>query len=240
MSTKNNKKASLETVNLVAETVNLVAETIETVLTPIERLQSEIESMTISDAVELFNRLPLSTLEKLQGLYSDKAKASLNQVEKAVLTARNEPITDLSVKAIDAMLKEEGTTSELLISLPKSLFNQLFTVALAAVQPATVKPGKAEKRNDLSHQFMLSICRFSYQKEANVDSFNFKAVQPLEALTLADFVKHCEKNTFANNTTFPVIIDGETFADKKSAVEKMASKMFAWYSSAMTASVKQD
>lgn len=228
MSTKNNnKKASLETVN----------ETIETVVNPIEKLQTEIEAMNISDAIELFNRLPLATLEKLQSLYSDKAKAEANKVEKTILEARAMELTEININAVAWLLKQPDADAEELKTLKKIYFDNIFLTAIAAVQPAQVKPGKAEKHNDLSHQFMLSITRFSYQKEANVNSFNFKDVQPFEPLTLADFVKHCIKNTFANNTVFPVTIDGKSYADKTSAVEAMASKMFAWYKSAINSSV---
>lgn len=222
MKTTNNKKTA----------TNETVETVETIVNPIEKLQNEIEAMSVTDAIELFNRLPLETLEKIQAVYAGKAKENLNKVEKEILTARNMELTDLNINAMSWLLKQPDADADELKTLKNIYFDNIFLSAIAAVQPSG-KAGKAEKHNGLSHHVKLLITRFSYQKEANVDNFNFQAVQPLELLTLADFEKHCMKNTFANNTEFPVIIDGESFADKASAVEAMASKMFAWYIAAI-------
>lgn len=195
--------------------------------------KAEID-LTTEEFNELVNRLSLGQLNMLQTKFAERLEREKHRVEKDVLQARNEETTSANIAAIKLMLSAEDTTPEILKTLPKSLFNQLFLSAIAALQPE--KATKPAKHNDLTHKFMLSVACYSYQKEANVDNFNSRAVQPLELLTLADFVRHCEKNTFANNTTYPVVIDKVSYADKKSAVQAMAELMFNWYKSAISAS----
>ena len=202
----------------------------------VETVVAEAMELTTDEFGDLVNRLSLDQLKLLQTAFAERLEREKNQIEKDILTARGEVICDLNIKAISKLLQNPDTTAELLISLPKSLFNQLYLAAMAAVAPAAEVAGKPAKHNDLSHKFMLSVACYSYLKEANVDNFNSREVQPLEPLTLADFVRHCEKNTFANNTNYPVVIDKVSYADKKSAVQAMAELMFNWYKSAITAS----
>jgi hypothetical protein len=206
--------------------------TVETV----ETVVAEAMELTTDEFGDLVNRLSLQQLKLLQTAFAERLDREKNRIEKDILAARGEVICDLNIKAISKLLQEPDTTAELLKTLPKSLFNQLFLAAMAAVAPAAEVAGKPAKHNDLSHKFMLSVACYSYLKEANVDNFNSRPVQPLEPLTLADFMKHCEKNTFANNTNYPVVIDKVSYADKKSAVQAMAELMFNWYKSAITAS----
>lgn len=198
----------------------------------VDKLFAEVVELSTEEFNTLCNRLSLAQLETLQKLFEDRIEAEKDKSEKEILTARNEQITPENIAAVRLMLSAEDTTAEILKTLPKSLFNQLFIAALAAQQPE--KQAKSEKHNDLSHKFMLSVACYAYIKEANVDNFNSRPVQLLETLTLADFEKHCLRNTFANNTTFPVTIDGKQYTDKPAAVKAMASLMFNWY----TASVK--
>lgn len=212
----------------------------ETAVQTAESIVNATMELTTEEFNALVNRLTSEQLEALKLSFEERAKANKNKLEKEILEARKEAITDLNISAIKEMLKAEGTTPEVIKGLPQSLFNQLLLLAITAVQPVetTAKTGKAEKHNDLSHKFMLSIACYSYKKEANVDNFNFQPVQPMEKLTLADFEKHCAKNTFANNTTFPLVINGESVADKASAVKIMAEKMFEWYKASMEAGTK--
>lgn len=197
-----------------------------------DKLFAEVNSLSTEEFAQLVNRLSIEQLATVQKLFAERCEAEKDKVEKEILTARSEEITPANIAAIRFMLSADDTTPEVLKSLPKSLFNQLFIAAVAALQPE--KAAKTEKHNDLTHKFMLSVACYSYLKEANVDNFNSRPVQLLEPLTFADFEKHCQKNTFANNTTFPVTIDGKQYGDKAAAVKAMATLMFNWY----TASVK--
>lgn len=197
-----------------------------------DKLFAEVNSLSTEEFNALINRLTVEQLATVQKLFADRCEAEKDKVEKEVLSARNEEITPTNIAAIRVMLSAEDTTPDVLKTLPKSLFNQLFIAAVAALQPE--KATKTEKHNDLTHKFMLSVACYAYIKEPNVDNFNSRAVQPLGKLTLADFERHCAKNTFANNTNYPVTIDGQSYSDKASAVKAMATLMYNWY----TASVK--
>lgn len=194
-------------------------------------LVNEAMELTTEEFNQLVNRLSVEQLATLQKQFADRIEAEKDRVEKDILTSRNEETTPANIAAVKLMLSADDTTPDILKTLPKSLFNQLFIAAVAALQPE--KPAKTEKHNDLTHQVKLLITRFSYQKEANCDNFNSRPVQLLEALTMADFEKHCQKNTFANNTTYPVTIDGKQYTDKPAAVQAMAALMFNWYKSAV-------
>lgn len=198
-----------------------------------DKLFNAVNSLSTEEFDSLCNRLSLKQLETVQKLFSERAKAELHKSEKEVLSARKMELSELNIKAMNWLLQQPETTAEELKTLKPIYFDNSFNMALAAVQPATDKTGRPAKHNDLSHQVKLLITRFSYQKEANCDNFNVRPVQNFEPLTLNDFTVHCQKNTFANNTVYPVTIDGKQFADKQSAVEAMAELMFNWYKSAV-------
>lgn len=223
--TKQNKKEQA-TVNEQA-TVQTVAPATT------DELVNKTLELTTEEFNSLCNRLSMTQLEQLTIAFKERAKAELNKAEKEVLAKFKIEENEKSIAAASLLLSAEDATVESVNSLPVVFFNQLFNAAVASLAPATVETGKA-KHNDLSHAVKLLVARFSYQKEANCDNFIKRDVQPLEPLTLADFSRHCEKNTFANNTSFPVTIDGVKYDDKAAAVKAMSELMFNWYQSAIT------
>lgn len=244
--TTNNRKADKQNKQTTAELTTVeTAELIKRVATAEPTTEEDkafkaLNELSTEEFNSLCNRLSLKQLETVQRLFSERCEAEQNKVEKAVLSARNMELSELNIKAMNWLLKQPDADAEELKTLKPIYFDNSFLTAVAAVQPATDKTDKkAEKHNDLSHQIKLLITRFSYIKEANCNSFNFRPVQVFEPLTLADFAQHCAKNTFANNTVFPVTIDGENYADKASAVKAMAEKMFNWYQSAIGATAEK-
>jgi hypothetical protein len=241
--TTNNRKADKQNKQTTAETVE-TAELIKRVATAEPTTEEDkafkaLNELSTEEFNSLCNRLSLKQLETVQRLFSERCEAEQNKVEKEVLSARKMELSELNIKAMNWLLQQPDADADELKTLKAIYFDNSFLTAVAAVQPADKTGKKPEKHNDLSHQVKLLVTRFSYQKEANVDSFNFRPVQNFEPLTLNDFAKHCEKNTFANNTTYPVTIDGENYADKASAVKAMAEKMFNWYQSAIGATVAE-